>query len=152
MHKIYIDKGDYNFIYQLPQVIYSSLISVIINIVTKKLALSEKDIISLKQKNKATLEQKKNNLLKKLKIKFIIFFLLSFLLLITFWTFITCFCGVYKNTQVHLINDSIIGFVMFLIYPLVIYLIPGIFRINALRSVKKDKNYLYKISKLIQMI
>ena len=152
MHKIYIDKGDYNFIYQLPQVIYSSLISVTINIINRKLALSEKDIISLKQKNKATLEQKKNNLLKKLKIKFIIFFLLSFLLLITFWTFITCFCGVYKNTQVHLINDSIIGFVMSLIYPLVIYLIPGIFRINALRSVKKDKNYLYKISKLIQMI
>ena len=152
MHKIYIDKGDYNFIYQLPQVIYSSLISVTINIITRKLALSEKDIISLKQINKATLEQKKNNLLKKLKIKFIIFFSSSFLLLITFWTFITCFCGVYKNTQVHLINDSIIGFVMSLIYPLVIYLIPGIFRINALRAVKKDKNYLYKMSKLIQMI
>ncbi len=31
MHKIYIDNGDYNIIYQLPQILYSSLISGVIN-------------------------------------------------------------------------------------------------------------------------
>ena len=31
MHKIYIDKGSFNFIYQIPQIIYSSIISGIIN-------------------------------------------------------------------------------------------------------------------------
>ena len=49
MHQIYEDEGDYNFIYQLPQIIYSSLISVIINVITSYLALSEDKIIELKK-------------------------------------------------------------------------------------------------------
>ena len=49
MHQIYEDEGDYNFIYQLPQIIYSSLISVIINGITSFLALSEDKIIELKK-------------------------------------------------------------------------------------------------------
>ena len=53
MHKIYEDKGSYNFIYQIPQIIYSSLISGIINILIKYLALSQDSIVKLKQeKNK----------------------------------------------------------------------------------------------------
>ena len=30
MHKIYVDRGEYNFYYQLPQIIYSFIISYII--------------------------------------------------------------------------------------------------------------------------
>ena len=30
MHKIYEDKGEYNFIYQMPQILYSTLITTII--------------------------------------------------------------------------------------------------------------------------
>ena len=33
-----------------------------------------------------------------------------------------------------------------MIYPFGIYLLPGIFRIPALKAMKKDKNTLYKIS------
>ena len=50
MHKIYEDKGKFQFIYQLPQIIYSSIISIIINILLKLLALSESDILALKSK------------------------------------------------------------------------------------------------------
>ena len=153
MHKIYKDKGTFNFIYQLPQILYSTIISAVINIIIKKLALSEKDVLRIKQeKKKEDLDILKNKLLSKLKIKFSIFFVLSFSFLILFWTFITCFCGVYKNTQTHLIKDSIIGFVTSLLYPFGIYLIPGIFRISALRAENKDQSCLYKFSKLIQMI
>ena len=152
MHKIYKDHGTFNFIYQLPQILYSTIISAFINIIIKKLALSEKDVIKIKQeKKKEDLDMLKNKLFSKLKIKFSIFFVLSFSFLILFWTFITCFCGVYKNTQTHLIKDSIIGFVTSLLYPFGIYLIPGIFRISALRSETKDQSCLYKFSKLIQM-
>ena len=152
MHKIYKDHGTFNFIYQLPQILYSTIISAFINIIIKKLALSEKDVIKIKQeKKKEDLDMLKTKLFSKLKIKFSIFFVLSFSFLILFWTFITCFCGVYKNTQTHLIKDSIIGFVTSLLYPFGIYLIPGIFRISALRSETKDQSCLYKFSKLIQM-
>ena len=45
-----------------------------------------------------------------------------------------------------------ISFGLSLTYPFGIYLIPGIFRIPALRAKKKDKKYLYKLSLLIQKI
>ena len=51
MHKIYVDEGSFNFLYQLPQIIYSSLISIVLNIPLKLLALSEDNILDFK-KNK----------------------------------------------------------------------------------------------------
>ena len=153
MHTIFIDEGDYNFIYQIPKIIYSSLISSFINIIIKYLSLSEKSIIKFKrEKNIEDLQNKEKELLKVLKIKFALFFLLSFLLLLIFMYYITCFCGIYTNTQIHLLKDSFISFGLTLIYPFGIYLIPGILRINALRTKKKDKKYNYDLSKLIQLI
>ena len=40
LHQIYLEKGEYNLIYQLPQVVYSMLISVILNIIIRFLEIS----------------------------------------------------------------------------------------------------------------
>ena len=64
--------------------------------------------------------------------------MLNFLLLVLFGYYIACFCGIYKNTQIHLIKDFLLSFATSLISPPLIYLIPGIFRIFAL---KKEQNY-----------
>ena len=87
LHKIYNDKGNFNFIYQLPQIIYSTLISTGINIIINKLALSENNILELKkEKNKNELDKLKKSLLLKLKIKFFfsLFYLFSFFLYFVF--------------------------------------------------------------------
>ena len=52
MHKIYKDKGAFDFIYQLPKTIYSSLISIVLNTILKILALSSEAIIKFKQNKK----------------------------------------------------------------------------------------------------
>ena len=58
MHKIYIDEGNYNFIYQIPQIIYSSIISIIINVLIKFLSLSQEKIVEIKhEKNKRGLNE-----------------------------------------------------------------------------------------------
>ena len=60
IHKIYVNEFD--FIYQLPQIIYSSIISSVLNIILKLLALSEGDIIKFKKnKNKADLYGRQKN-------------------------------------------------------------------------------------------
>ena len=87
-----------------------------------------------------------------LQIKLSIFLILSFLFMIFFWYFISCFCAVYTNTQIILINDTLLSFGLSMLYPFGIYLIPGIFRIPALRAKKKDKECLYKIGGLFSMI
>ena len=119
----------------------------------KLLALSQGSILDFK-KNKEiqNLEKRKEELNNKIRNKFILYFILSFLLLLFFWYYIAMFCAVYCNTQIHLIKDTLISFVWSLFYPLGIYLIPGFFRIHALSDCKTKRSYLYRISKVIQMI
>ena len=151
MHKIYIDNGKYNILYQIPQIIYSSLISSILNIILKTLALTEQNIIKLKNiNNKILIKKKSDELIKFIYFKFILFFIFSFIFLLFFWYYISIFCAVYENTQIHLIKDTIISFGLSMLYPFGIYLIPGIFRIPSLRCNNREK--LYKFSKIIQLI
>ena len=151
MHKIYEDKGKFNFIYQIPQILYSSIISSIINMIITSLSLSEKNILSIKQEKK-DIDRKIILVLKYLKMKIIIFFILIFTLLLLFWCYISCFCAIYKNTQIHLIKDTLISFGFYLLYPFGLGLFPGIFRIPALKSSNQSKECLYKFSKIIQSI
>ena len=61
------------------------------------------------------------------------------------------FGAVYRNTQNHLINDTLISFGLSLIYPFGINLLPGLCRIPALSNQNKNK-YLYNLSKFINII
>ena len=153
MHKIYEDQGSFNIIYQLPQIIYSSLISGVLNILLNFLALSESNILKLKKnKEKKNLNKRITELNNKLSIKFILYFILSFILLLLFWYYLCMFCAIYRNTQKHLIKDTLISFGLSLVYPFGIYLIPGIFRIPSLSNPLKKRKCLFNISQLFQMI
>ena len=153
MHKIYIEEGKFNFIYQIPIVLYSSLITEPINAIIKYLALSENIILEIKNiKQFINFKKKLKDVNNKIKIKFILFFIISFLLLIVFMFYISCFCGVYVNTQIHLIKDTIISFLLSLVYPFGIFLIPGIFRISSLRTKDKNDQCLYKFSNFIESL
>ena len=149
MHKIYVDKGAYNIIYQIPKILYSSVVSISINMILKLLSLSEKNILKLKQeKNMRNGVYISKNIEKCINIKFTLFFLLSLLLMSFFWYFISCFCAVYKNTQIILFKDTLLSFGLSMIYPFGINLLPGFFRIPSFRAEKKDKNCLYPLSLL----
>ena len=153
MHRIYEDLGKFNILLQLAQILYSTLVSSVINTLLKLFSLSEKDILRIKKQKtlkKATL--KSNNIKKYIKIRFLIFFILSILILLFCWYFISCFCIVFNNTQNILINDTLISFGLSMIYPFGLNLLPGLLRIPALRAKKKDKVTIYKISRLIALI
>ena len=205
LHRIYEDQGKFNFIYQIPYILYSTFITSFINTIIKYLSLTEKIIIEIKaelkketkteskkekkrknekndknkkenkkeskkgnkkenkpkeikgkENNKEGKKENKNvikkisNLLNNLTIKFIIFFILIFLFLVLFWYYLICFCGIYQNTQIYLIKDSLISFGLSLLYPFILNLLPGIFRIPSLKS--NNKEFLFKISKIIHII
>ena len=136
MHKILEDKGNYNFIFQIPQILYSSLISTIISIIVTNLSLTEKKIIKFKNET-IDIEKKFKNLIKCFKIKFSLFYIIKFTFLLFFWYYLSSFCAVYKNTQIHVVKDTLICFSLSLFYPFFIYLLPGIFRILSLKKRKK---------------
>ena len=151
MHKIYQDKGQFNFLYQIPQILYSTLISKFIDSLIKNFALPQDNIVKLKkERDIQQLVQKQKKVLIILKIKFILFFLFSFIALMCFWYYITCFCGIYINTQIHLIKDTIISQITSICIPFVLCLIPGIFRISALRAEKSNFKVVYKCSLVLE--
>ena len=152
MRKIYETKGSFNMGYQLPKLVYSSLISSFLNTLLKFLALTDKGIIELKEnKSKNNLDMRKTNLEKKFNIKFILYFIISFLFLLCFWYYVSIFCIIYKNTQIILLEDTLISFELSLIYPFAIYLLPSFFRIFSLSNPAKNRECLYNFSKILQL-
>ena len=128
------------------------------NSLLQLLAFSEDGILEFKNnKNVSDVNERKIMLINKLVIKFILFFIISSIFLLKFWYYISMFCNIYENTQIHLLNDTLISFGLSLLYPFGIYLLPGIFRIHALSEGKKNDNkngkgkYLYKFSKFLQI-
>ena len=153
MHKIYEEKGSFNLIYQLPQIIYSSLISLVLNTLLNLLALSQDEILKLKKdKNKNNINKRKKNINDNLRIRFLIYFVLGFIFLIFFWYYLSIFCAIYINTQIHLIKDTLISFSLSFFSPLIIFIFPGIFRIPSLSNSSSKKKCLYNFSKFLQMI
>ena len=95
-------------------------------------------------------EKEAKNIKKCINIKLIFFFIISLLLMLFFWYYITSFCAVYPNTQIILIEDTLLSFGLSMIYPFGLNLLPGILRITALR--KTGKKCLYMISRFLAII
>ena len=153
MYNIYINNGSFPFIYQIPLILYSSIITAFINSLLKYLSLSENAIIKLKKENNIDLIiQKAKKQEKILMIKFFFFYIFSFIFMSFFWYFISSFCAVYINTQIILIKDTFMSFALSMLYPLGLNLLPGFFRMPALRSSKRDKKCLYKFSNIVALI
>ena len=153
MHKIYESKGQFDLEAQIPIIAYSCLISIILNSPLNLLALSNDAIISFKQNTqKPSLKSKEESLNKILSIRFVLFFFISFLFLLFFWYYISMFGVIYRNTQIHLLKDTLLSFGLSFIYPFGILLIPGFFRIPSLSNNRSKRQCLYNFSKIVQLI
>ena len=148
IHNIYEKEGAFDIIYQIPQIIYSNVISFIIDKIIRFLSLSQVDVIE--EKRKLIRENKRkisNKIFRVLLIKYIFFFIISFSFLLLFWFYISCFCFVYRNTQMHLIKDTLFSFGLSLATPFIFYLLSAAFRIFSLK--KGNRHLFYIISKLL---
>ena len=150
MTNIYEHKGKYQFIYSLPKTIFSSICCILINMLLKFISLSNKQISTLKkEKNPIKEEKLLLEIIRCLKIKLIIFFVLIFLFTSIFWYYVCSFCAVYINTQKHLLTDTIISFTESMVYPFAYCLITACLRFLALKCKIK---FLFIISKIFQKL
>ena len=81
-----------------------------------------------------------------MNIKLYIYFAFTFLFFGIYWYIISIFCGVYRNTQIHFIKDSIISFSIGLIYPFILDFIIASLRICSLRDPKKRFKFIYALT------
>ena len=153
IHQIYLNEGKYELACVFPRIFLSFVISHIISLVVKTFSLTERQLLEISKQTNFT---SANKIAKKIKkyfcMKYIIFYLLSFLFLILLWYYLSSFCAVYQNSQVFLIINTIISFGLSLLYPFVINIIPVIFRIYSLKDPKGNKECFFKVSKFFQFI
>ena len=152
IHQIYEDGGKYDIVYFLPKISFSFIISYYITAIIKLIFLSERNIIEVKQQVSLFLAYSISDKVRKnLVIKYIIFFLIGLGFLVFFWMLLSSFGAVYPNTQMFIFKNALISFSMSLVYPFIVYIFPCMFRIGAINSKEKNSEYLYKLSKLLQM-
>jgi len=156
MSEIYLDYGKYNIIAQIPQALYTTIISEAIDVLLRYLCLTEKDMYRIKQikdkKNLKDINKKIFKILRCIKLKFFGYFVFTTVFLVFFWYFVSAFCAVYKNTQIILFKDSFLSLFLSLLYPFGLYIVPSSLRIIALRDSKKSLQCLYKSSDIIPLI
>ena len=145
IHQIYEDGGNYNFSYFFPQITVSFFISYIFISLIKYFSLSEYNILELKNEEKINRINDKIEKIKKcLFIKYLLFYGISLVFIIASFYYLSSFCAVYKNTQIFVIKNTLITFLIFLIFPLVFSLLPCILRIFSLKN--KMHECMYKLS------
>ena len=145
MHKLFLNYGKYDIFQQIPQITYSTIISQLIEVFLCFLSLTDKYMYQFKSYLLSGEIIKIKEIIRCIRLKINIFFLFTFII----FYIITVFCGVYRNTQITFIKDSLVSFSISLAYPFVIYFLTSIFRICSLRSPKKNMKCLYKLSYII---
>ena len=151
IHQIYEDQGAYNFNYQIKKILIAFIISYIISSIIKYFFVSTRDILKIKYETNVEIASDKVEELKKcIVIKYTSFFIVDIVFVIFFWYYLSSFCAVYKNSQICLIINTTICFSLSFLYPLIINLVPGIFRIISLKN--KNNKLFFKISKIIQFL
>ena len=148
MHKMYLTYGKYDFIQQIPQIVYSTVVSQIIEVFLCFLSLTDKHFYEIKN---LKVEEKYQmfTILNCVKRKITFFFIFTFIMFGFYWYAIACFCAVYKNTQMAFIKDSISSFGLGLLYPFILYIFPAVLRIIALRTCKNQISCIYWLSDVI---
>ena len=98
MHKIFLNYGKYNFIQQIPQILYSTIISQLLEVFTCYLSLTDKHINEIKNLTGYNKKQEIVNILHKIKINlFFRFYFYNFRILLVY-----CFsflCSLSKNSN-----------------------------------------------------
>ena len=149
MNKIFLNYGKYNFFQQIPQIIYTTIISQLIEVFLCYLSLTDKHIYQIKNLTKISDKNEILNILKCIKIKLVGFFIFTFVLFTFYWYTVSSFCGIYENTQITFLKDSLLSFLLGILYPIAIYLIPSSLRICALRNGKRNFKCIYKLSDIV---
>ena len=123
MRAIYIYKGNTDAAVHIPNIILSSLCCLISNLIIRFVSLNEREISKIIQKKDEKQRKELSNKMAKIaKIKLIVLYIISGILLALFRYYISAFCAVFKNSQGHYFTNVLVSFIIFNLCPCVISL------------------------------
>ena len=152
MDKINFYFGQYNFLSRFPNMIYSSLITAVINTIVRNISLTQKSLLVIKREKTIDKASKQALIIfNEIKIKIIIFFILGTLFMAFYCYFISCFCAVYKNTQIILIKDTLVSFTLSMSYAFLLAIFTAMFRFYAIKGKKENKKCMFSFSGILSV-
>ena len=115
------------------------------------LSNSKKDLTTLIQneKNKVEFNIMSRTILRKLRHKLIIYFIINFMIILFFWYYATAFCAVYSQTQMAWLKDGLTSFGISLGIPFLICLV---FATMRTLSLKYSIKCMFKVLKFLNYI
>ena len=127
----------------------SSIFASVLLIILKFLCQTHSKIRELRKMKDLEEARKKNQgLYKWLKLRINLYFILSIIFIAVFGYYIACFCTIFENTQVDLIEAMFTSWGLSLLYPFGVYLVSSILRRIAL---SKKIRILFRISKILEL-
>lgn len=147
IHELFLSKGKFDFVKFILQIIISSLVSHVIDIVVRFFIMTDKDIYQIKELDNNEINKiMVAKTLKCINIKLSSFFIFIFVFMIVYFYLITSFCAIYENTQTILLINSLASFAIYLIYPILIYFLFTIFKYIGLKT---NSSCMYKTGNII---
>ena len=154
MHKKYTQGENLTFVQKLPQILFTLIGAHIIEVLLCYLSLTDTHVYQIKA---LPIKDKKNgkkimDILSLIQRKLTSFVIVTFILFLFFWYFISAFCAVYQNTQKIYLRDSMISFAISLIDPFIIYGFTSLLRCISLTKICRKNccgKCLFKTSDII---
>ena len=148
MRAIYEYKGNTDAAIHITNILLSSFCCLIMNLLIRFITLSERDISKAQEinnpENRIAQFEKIKRILKK---KLIALFIISGILMIICWYYVSAFCAVFKNSQGRYFLNVFWTFILCNLWPFITSLIAPLFRIKSIKN--KNMECMYKFSQII---
>ena len=152
IHNIYINNGAFDFTYNITYIIYATIIIYVLSLCIHYFITIHKENIQTKNYKLVNYTTEINKIMHKIIKKIFLFFSICILLLIISGLYLACFTAIFPKIKVHLFIRAVISFIFSLIIPIMLYFISACIRICSLRASDESMEYLYKMSKMFQLL
>ena len=149
MRALYIYKGNTGAAVHVPNIILSSLCSFIASFIVRYVCLGERDIAKILSVREPDERKRLAQRARKIAmVKLIVLYVLSGLLILLFWYYVSAFCAVFKNSQKNYLINFFICFIVCNLWPVLTSFIPATMRRCALDD---NKECLYNASQIVSV-
>ena len=146
---LYIYKGNASANVHVPNIILSSIFSFIACIIVRCACLNERDISKVLSE---THINDRGEMAKKVRrgsyLKLFILYVISGVLILLFWYYVSAFCAIFKNSQKNYLIDFFVCFIVCNLWPFITCWIPTILIRKALYN---SNECLYKLSQIVSI-
>ena len=130
--------------------VYSSILANAILIILKLICLTHNSVRVLRKiKDVNFAKEQSVCVLRCIKVRIVIYYILSFVFLIVFGFYVLSFCAIFENTQIELVKSTFTSWLISLLYPFIICFITSLIRKAAFKCKSKC---LHNIKRIMQFL